>query len=108
MFRTRVALGIAAGALTLTSLGSSAVPASAAPLIKPDLRVNYLGGIPGTGDYHFRVRNIGAASSGPIAVKELCAHLQANGPTKHVLAQAPSVLPGLGADKSVDIDIHCD
>jgi hypothetical protein len=106
MIRTGVALGIAAVALTLTGLVSSSAPANAAPLIKPDLRVNFLGNLPGSSDYHFRVTNIGAASSGPIAVKELCAYMQANGPTKHV--PTPSVLPGLGSGKSADVDFHCD
>jgi hypothetical protein len=61
MFRTRIALGIAAAALSLTALVAPAAPASASGLFKPDLQVKYKGetGVAGAHFYQFEVKNIG-------------------------------------------------
>ena len=105
MIRTRVALGIAAVALSLTSLMVPAAPASAAPLFKPDLKVTFAYQHPITGNYVFTIKNIGSVASGPIAVKELCAYLGNDGFKN--LINGGHVLPGLGAGKQTQTSISC-
>ena len=69
MIRTRIApriaLGIAAAAVSLASLVSVAAPASADQLFKPDLRVKYKGetGVGSAHFYQFEVKNIGQSES---------------------------------------------
>jgi hypothetical protein len=69
MFRPRIAprltLGIAAAAISLTTLLSPSTQASADPLFKPDLVVKYKGetGVGGSHFYQFEVKNIGGADA---------------------------------------------
>jgi hypothetical protein len=86
MFGKRIALGIATAALAITALASPFTPtANAQFLFKPDVRVNFDAHFQyeEKDAYHFRVKNIGAASASPVNLIARCYYLNTNGSIGH-------------------------
>jgi hypothetical protein len=65
MFRTRIALAVAAAAITLTTLLSPTTPANAAGIPAPDLQLWYIGetGVGVAHFYQFGLQNIGQVTA---------------------------------------------
>jgi hypothetical protein len=120
--RTRFALSLAVTAIAAMSV----VPAYAAPadgpqapkpqqnqpsvVFQPDLRVNADGGSWGNSDHatvhRFTVTNIGAADSGPIALKGICQYTDPNDDLFNQTVLA-TVIGGLKSGHSTKVDVVC-
>jgi hypothetical protein len=79
------------------------------PLIKPDVRVRYIGPAYNNGKYlyRFRVENIGAASADNIFIDEAVHQQTYNGSIGVDQAVGGQKIASLAADGSVEIKVTC-